>query len=93
MYHLENENIIFKKLPDKNPSNSKVFLEPLGTVGLLSLTSIFIGFSPHSLSSGFMTEKSPLAKKVFHFISPVNGNSFFFPRSCLTEGINLFPKL
>ena len=76
MYHLENESIVFKKLSDRNSSNSKVFLERLGTVGLLSLMSIVIGSSLHSSPSGVTDKKVPCSKKIFHFISPVNRNSF-----------------
>ena len=72
MYHLENESIVFKKLSYRNSSNSKVFLERLGTVGLLSLMSIVIGSSLHSSPSGVTDKKVPCSKKIFHFISPVN---------------------
>ena len=93
MYHLENESIVFKKLSDRNSSNSKVFLERLGTVGLLSLMSIVIGSSLHSSPSGVTDKKVPCSKKIFHFISPVNRNSFPTPpSSCLTDVIMLFPK-
>ena len=92
MYHLENENIILKKLSDWHPSNSKVFLEPLGTVGLLSLLSIFIGSSLHSLSSGVTDRKVPMLQKDFSFPLPCEQKLIFLPGSCLTDVIMLFSK-
>lgn len=92
-YHLENENIVFKELSDQNPSNSKVFLEPLGTVGLLSLISVCIDSPLYSLSSGFTDRKVPTLQKDFSFHLPCEQKLNFSPSSCLTEGINLFPKL
>lgn len=50
MWCLENENIIFKALPNQNPSISKVFLEPLETVTLkchYRLCSSFFIFRIH----------------------------------------------
>ena len=90
-YHLENENIVFKELSDQNPS--KVFPEPLGMVGLLSLVSVFIGSPLYSLSSGFTDRKVPTLQEDFSFHLPCEQKLIFSPSSCLTEGINLFPKL
>lgn len=92
MYHLENENIVFKKLSDQNPSTSKVFLEPLGTVGLLYLMSIFIGSSLHSLFSGIIDRKVPMLQKDFSFHLPCEQKLIFPPSSCLTDAFILFPK-
>lgn len=78
MYHLENENIVFKKLSDRNSSNSKVFLEPwdcwppFSHEHLYRFLSSFFTFRHH-------WQESPMLQKIFHFISPVNRNSFFPP--------------
>lgn len=70
MHNLENENIVFEDLSDWTPSHAEVFLEPLGTVGLLSLISVFIGLSLYSLSSGFTDRKVFTLQKDFSFHLP-----------------------
>lgn len=69
----------FQKVIRPKFSNSKVFLEPLGTVGLFSLMEHFIGSSLHSSPSGITATRKSHAPKDFSFHLPVNRNSFFPP--------------
>lgn len=47
MYHLENENVVFKELPELKSFQFTGISGSLGTVALHSFVSIFIGSSLH----------------------------------------------
>lgn len=70
IYGLENENIIFKKITRLHLSHSEVFLEPLGTVVLLSLMYLY-----RFLSTFFIFrlrwQKSPYSPERFFTSSPL----------------------